>query len=98
MALCRSIHPVNTNSFLSSVVPGSQVFGFDRGMPVDRYYIEKFLQTESAKLTDAISVLEVEENTYSQKYFPTGNHDVLHYSNGMDLTNLVTLPASSYRV
>lgn len=96
LTLYRNIHPVNPSTFLSVTSPVSDVFGFDRGTPIDRYYIEKFLQKESSRVSDVINVLEVEETTYSQKYFPNGNHDVLHYDKGMDLTNVATLPQGKY--
>lgn len=98
LALYRHIHPVDTNAFLSSITPVSNVFGFNRGTPIDRYYIERFLQTGSAKLSQIRNILEVEENTYSRKFFPDGRHDILHYDEGMDLTDTTTLPQGQYDV
>lgn len=46
--------------------PISEIFGFDRGQPIDRYYIEKFLG-ENAKYIRG-TVLEVAEREYTVKY------------------------------
>jgi len=44
----------------------SNVWGFDRGLPIDRYYIEQFLQRQSADVRGY--VLEVCANTYTTKF------------------------------
>src|ERR1700761_8907850 len=49
-----------------SVVPFSDDFGFDRGGPIDRYYIENFLEAESQHIKG--NVLEVANNAYTLKY------------------------------
>ncbi len=46
--------------------PVSSVFGFDRGEPIDRYYIEKFLTQNSRHIKG--HVLEIAENTYTIKF------------------------------
>lgn len=46
--------------------PVSRQFGTERGTPVDRYYIEKFLE-EHRHLVKG-DVLEIEDNTYSLRY------------------------------
>ena len=51
--------------------PVSRVFGFDRGKPVDRWYIERFLAEHAADVRGR--VLEVAESTYTQWY---GGDDV----------------------
>lgn len=59
--------------------PLSTVFGLDRGTPVDRYYIEKFLRENSTHIKGR--VLEIENNTYSKKFGSAVTHfDVLHYT------------------
>jgi hypothetical protein len=40
--------------------------GFDRGLPIDRYYIERFLQTHSADIRR--HVLEVGDNAYTRRF------------------------------
>lgn len=46
--------------------PVSNVFGCDRGIPIDRYYIEKFL-SENIKLIKGVT-LEIAESTYTKKF------------------------------
>lgn len=46
--------------------PISKVFGFDRGLPIDRYYIEKFL-SENRQLIKGVT-LEIAESTYTKKF------------------------------
>ena len=51
---------------IASLSPLSTDWGFDRGLPVDRYYIERFLGTHSADIRGRI--LEVAEDTYSRRF------------------------------
>lgn len=46
--------------------PISRVFGIDRGSPIDRYYIEKFLEENRSCIRGCI--LEIGDNFYTQKY------------------------------
>lgn len=46
--------------------PISSVFGMDRGTPIDRYYIEKFLNSQKHFVQG--TVLEVAEPYYTKKY------------------------------
>jgi len=46
--------------------PLNRVFGFSRGTPIDRYYIEKFLNEKRECIRG--KVLEVAEDTYTRKY------------------------------
>lgn len=46
--------------------PISRRFGRERGTPVDRYYIEKFLESNSNLICG--SVMEIEDDTYIKKY------------------------------
>ncbi len=67
---------------LRRVTPISRVFGFDRGLPIDRYYIERFL---SAHATDICGrVLEIGDATYTRKFGGTRvtSSDVLHVVEG----------------
>jgi GT2 family glycosyltransferase/SAM-dependent methyltransferase len=60
--------------------PISDDFGFDRGTPIDRFYIERFLQQQSSDI--AGRVLEVGDDAYSRR-FGAGRvtrQDVLHVS------------------
>lgn len=95
---CRETHPVDPSSFLSKTIPVSRLFGYDRGTPIDRYYIEQFLQAECLSLCDVSRTIEVGESSYSERYMHIEGvqHDVLDYSKGMDLTKLETLPQDVY--
>jgi SAM-dependent methyltransferase len=61
--------------------PLSRKFGLDRGTPLDRFYIERFLVAESAAIGGR--VLEIGDATYTKRY---GNaverSDVLHATAG----------------
>lgn len=51
---------------LRRVTPISRDFGWDRGLPIDRYYIEKFLQKQSQDIRGR--VLEIQNNNYTHKF------------------------------
>jgi len=79
--------------------PVSNLFGVDRGTPIDRRYIEKFLQENSQYIKS--SVLEVGDCTYSKKFAgeKATSFEVLHAVSGNkaatiigDLTDPMTLP------
>jgi glycosyltransferase involved in cell wall biosynthesis/SAM-dependent methyltransferase len=83
--------------------PVSRDFGFDRGTPIDRYYIEKFL-AEQANLVRG-RVLEVGDASYSKRF--GGNavtqQDVLHVTAGAkgatiigDLVDPRVLPEAAF--
>lgn len=46
--------------------PLSNIWGFDRGTPVDRYYIERFLEEYRSDIQGG--VLEVKDTTYTVRY------------------------------
>lgn len=46
--------------------PISNKFGFDRGKPIDRYWIESLLKDNSSKIKGR--VLEIVDNTYTRKF------------------------------
>jgi SAM-dependent methyltransferase len=46
--------------------PLSREFGYDRGTPIDRYYIERFLDQHRADIRGA--VLEVKDSGYARRY------------------------------
>jgi hypothetical protein len=56
---------------LTRLEPVSRTFGFDRGKPVDRWYIERFLAAHADDVRGR--VLEVAETTYTEWY---GGDDV----------------------
>jgi hypothetical protein len=82
--------------------PVSSRFGFDRGTPIDRYYIEKFL----ASRADLVGgrVLEVGDDTYSRRFGAgkVASFEVLHATSTAskstvvgDLTDPATLPENA---
>jgi len=86
-----------------SIKPFSTDFGYDRGGPVDRYYIENFLQSESASVKG--NVLEVADNAYTLKYGrdKVTKSDVLHVYEGApgatyigDLSKADNLPSNHF--
>jgi SAM-dependent methyltransferase len=60
----------------------SRVFGFDRGTPVDRYYIEQFLARNAGSIGGR--ALEAGDDTYTRKFGGdrVTQRDVLHVSEG----------------
>jgi len=51
---------------LRRLTPISHIFGFDRGLPIDRYYIERFLSNYELDVRG--HVLEIGDNTYTRKF------------------------------
>ncbi len=88
---------------LRRLTPISHLYGYDRGGPVDRYYIEKFLDAHRERISG--TVLEISENTYTRKFGGdrVTHSDVLHYNDPSppatvvgDLTNAPHLPSDHY--
>src|SRR5690606_934116 len=91
------------NNNLFSVKPISESFGEDRGIPIDRYYIEKFLNENSADIKGR--VLEIGEDVYTIKYGGEKviKSEILHASGDNpkatyvgDLTNIPQIPSETY--
>lgn len=74
---------------LRRVTPISRTFGFDRGMPVDRYYIEQFLQAHASDIRG--HVLEVGDRSYTTRFGGdrVSRSDVLHARHGNPEATLV---------
>jgi len=87
---------------MRSTAPISRKFGFDRGLPIGRYYIEKFLSKNKDYIRGR--VLEVGDDTYTKKFgTDITSSDVLHYTSGnprvtlvADLSDLSTLPQEKF--
>jgi SAM-dependent methyltransferase len=88
---------------LARLKPISPVWGWDRGVPIDRYYIESFLN----KHRDDVKghVLEVGDNTYTLKYGSEKikQSSVLHVAQQKefvtiigDLTNAAHIPSNTF--
>jgi glycosyltransferase involved in cell wall biosynthesis len=82
--------------------PISDSFGFDRGGPIDRYYIEQFLKIHSRSIQGKI--LEVGDDRYTQQFgHNIKNLDILNVKEGLwdtsivdDLSNPHKLPFNYY--
>jgi SAM-dependent methyltransferase len=63
---------------LAPVKPVSKRFGFDRGLPIDRFYIEDFLGRHSADIYGR--TLEVGDDEYTKRYggTRTRQRDTIH--------------------
>jgi SAM-dependent methyltransferase len=88
---------------LTRLEPVSRTFGFERGRPIDRWYIERFLAAHASDVRGR--VLEVAESTYSQRYGGDGveRADVLHAAPGNpqativgDLTTGAGIPEAAF--
>ena len=88
---------------LRRLSPISKHFGFDRGQPIDRYYIDNFLAQNSGDIHGR--VLEIGDNYYTKKY--GGNKitqsDVFHAIEGNpeativgDLSSAEDVPTESF--
>jgi glycosyltransferase involved in cell wall biosynthesis/SAM-dependent methyltransferase len=88
---------------LRRVTPISPDFGFDRGLPVDRYYIEKFLGRHASEI--AGRVLEIGDDSYTRRFggARVTRADILHVHAGNpratfvgDLTDPSVLPENTF--
>lgn len=87
---------------LRHLEPISRQFGFDRGTPIDRIYIENFINKNKQSIQGV--VCEIAEDTYSRQFCSpnkVSKFEVLHYNNDNpkasiigDLTDMSTLPKS----
>ena len=69
--------------------PLSRLFGYDRGLPVDRYYIERFLAEETGSIRGR--VLEVGDDCYTRRFGGdrVTHSDVLHVHHGNPQATIV---------
>jgi SAM-dependent methyltransferase len=83
--------------------PVSRIWGYDRGLPIDRHYIEGFLERHSADIGGR--VLEVGDDAYTRRFagHEVVSSDVLHVSNGnprativADLTHAEHIPGERF--
>jgi SAM-dependent methyltransferase len=74
---------------LRRITPISSNWGFDRGTPVDRYYIERFLSERTADVRGC--VLEVADNEYTRRFGAdeVTQSDILHDVEGSPRANVV---------
>jgi glycosyltransferase involved in cell wall biosynthesis len=99
------IPPVDNVKFgsLRRVLPISQQFGYDRGLPIDRYYIEGFLNNQASDIQGR--VLEIGDNSYTQEFGGSRvtQSDILHVSDTNpnativgDLSNADYIPSDTF--
>ena len=71
--------------------PVSIVFGLDRGSPIDRFYIEFFLEKYKKYIIG--NVLEIADNTYTKKFGQDTNINsfILDYSGASNSKNIINL-------
>lgn len=88
---------------LNRTTPFSTDFGYDRGGPIDRYYIENFLEQASNAVKGR--VLEIGDNEYTLRYGGgrITQSDILHIDNSNpkatfvgDLSDAPQLPSNSF--
>ena len=76
---------------LQSLKPISSGWGFDRGQPIDRYYIENFLARQSHDIYGR--VLAIGDDSYTQKFGgdQVTKSDVLHIEDNPNATIIADL-------
>jgi SAM-dependent methyltransferase len=88
---------------LETTEPASRAFGFDRGTPIDRHYIERFLERNAGAVRGR--VLEIGDDEYTRRFGgdAVDSVDVLHAGEGnpqatvvADLTDAPQIPDASY--
>ena len=60
----------------ASVTPACPDFGYSRGLPIDRYYVEAFLAERSADIRGR--ALEIGDASYCRRFGKVAHQDVLH--------------------
>jgi SAM-dependent methyltransferase len=87
----RFTHPVGGVNFghLRRIDPISDNWGFDRGLPIDRYYIESFLEKHANDIHGR--TLEVANNAYTTRFGGdrVTRSDILHHQPGNPAATLV---------
>ena len=97
--------PVGAVKFgsLRRLTPISRDWGFDRGRPIDRYYIERFLEANATHIQGR--VLEIGDNSYTRRFGENRvtHSDVLHIEEGnpqatiiADLANAEYIPSEMF--
>jgi SAM-dependent methyltransferase len=87
---------------LRRLQPVSRYWGFDRGTPIDRYYVERFLESHAKDIRGR--TLEIGDDSYTRKIGQPGTRrDVLHYAEGnpdativADLTRADHIPSDLF--
>lgn len=98
----RILYPINKYLQSENHEPLTKNYGYSRGKPIDRYYIEKFLDQNKNSISG--KCLEIVDNTYTLKFggkhvtqadaldiFPSQRANIRG-----DLRNLVNIKGNSY--
>lgn len=97
------VPPRGDLSGLRRLSPISREWGFDRGLPIDRHYIERFLKASAADIHGR--VLEIEDDMYTRRYGgdAVSVGDILHVVEGNprativgDLTSADHIPSNAF--
>jgi SAM-dependent methyltransferase len=73
---------------LHGLRPISTYWGFDRGRPIDRYYVERFLAAHADDIRGRI--LEIEDDRYTREFGTNVRHvDILHVEPGNPSATIV---------
>lgn len=100
--LVRRSGPINLGGF-DRTEPISTNFGFERGISIDRYYIDAFLSENQNDIRGR--VLEVSENSYTKRFGgkKVTQSDILHVEEGnskatiiSDLTKADNIPSNTF--
>jgi SAM-dependent methyltransferase len=83
---------------LHRLSPISRAYGFDRGLPIDRYYIEHFLAHAAPDIHGR--VLEVGDDEYTKRFGQARvtTSDVLHVTEGNPKATIVADLASAHHI
>ena len=87
----RITHPSSRYSPLSTI-PFARDFGCHRGTPIDRFYIETFLNNSKKYING--TVLEIAENTYTKKFSTNSKSLVLAPYEGSNIDVVCDLTAT----
>lgn len=82
---------------LWQLIPISRIYGWNRGSPIDRYYIDQFLFAHTSDIRG--HVLEIGDNRYTRKFGggTVGRSDVLHVVEGApDATIVADLTCANH--
>ncbi len=84
----RALGPVFRPN-LWRIEPVSREFGFDRGTPIDRYFIERFLADESDLIRGR--VMEIEHDIYTRRFGGSRveRSDILYRNQGLSQATIV---------
>ena len=83
---------------LRRTTPISRHFGYDRGTPVDRYYIDKFLDSRRNHITGR--VLEIGDDSYTRQFGGdrVTMRDILHVHEGNPKATIIGDLASGHNI